>query len=84
MTSGGKRVFVQTMGCQMNEHDTERILARLKAFGYVPTERQEEADLVFLNTCSVRERSEQKVYSILGTYGDLKRRNPRVVVGVGG
>ncbi|HEY8371081.1 MAG TPA: tRNA (N6-isopentenyl adenosine(37)-C2)-methylthiotransferase MiaB [Thermodesulfobacteriota bacterium] len=84
MPDGQKRVFVQTMGCQMNEHDTERILARLVALGYTPTERQEEADLVFLNTCSVRDRSEQKVYSILGTFGELKRRNPSVVVGVGG
>ncbi len=84
MSPGQKRVFVQTMGCQMNEHDTERILGKLKALGYEPTDRQEEADLVFLNTCSVRERSEQKVYSILGTYGALKRRKPDLVVGVGG
>jgi tRNA-2-methylthio-N6-dimethylallyladenosine synthase len=84
MPDGQKRVFVQTMGCQMNEHDTERILAHLKSLGYRPTERQEEADLVFLNTCTVRDRSEQKVYSILGTFGELKRQNPSVVVGVGG
>jgi tRNA-2-methylthio-N6-dimethylallyladenosine synthase len=84
MSSGQKRVFVQTMGCQMNEHDTERVLAKLKGLGYAPTERQDDADLIFINTCTVRERSEQKVYSILGTFGELKRRNPALVVGVGG
>ncbi len=84
MPDGQKRVFVQTMGCQMNEHDTERILAHLKTLGYTPTDRQDDADLVFLNTCTVRDRSEQKVYSILGTFGDLKRQKPDLVVGVGG
>jgi tRNA-2-methylthio-N6-dimethylallyladenosine synthase len=84
MTSGRKKVFVQTMGCQMNEHDTDRILAHLKTLGYEPTDDEADADLVFLNTCTVRERSEQKVYSILGTFAELKRRNPDLVVGVGG
>ncbi|HWP35069.1 MAG TPA: tRNA (N6-isopentenyl adenosine(37)-C2)-methylthiotransferase MiaB, partial [Thermodesulfobacteriota bacterium] len=79
-----KRVYVQTMGCQMNEHDTERVLARLKSLDYVPTDRPEDADLIFLNTCTVRERSEQKVYSILGTYAALKQRKPDLVVAVGG
>lgn len=84
MSQGQKRVFVQTMGCQMNEHDTERILGKLKLLGYEPTDRQDDADFIFLNTCTVRERSEQKVYSILGTYGALKRRKPGLVVGIGG
>jgi tRNA-2-methylthio-N6-dimethylallyladenosine synthase len=84
MLSGQKRVYVQTMGCQMNEHDTQRILAYLKTLDYTPTDRRDEADLVFLNTCTVRERSEQKVYSILGTFAELKRRKPDLVIGVGG
>ncbi len=84
MAAGQKRVFVQTMGCQMNEHDAERILAYLKTLDYLPTDRQDEADLIFLNTCTVRDRSEQKVYSILGTFGELKRRKPNLVIGVGG
>lgn len=84
MSSGQKRVFVQTMGCQMNEHDTQRILAYLKTLDYLPTDRQDEADLIFLNTCTVRDRSEQKVYSILGTFAELKRRRPDLVIGVGG
>jgi len=67
----------------MNEHDSERILHILATMNYVPTEDPREADLMLINTCSVREKSEQKCYSLLGRLKKL-RKNPDVLVGVGG
>ena len=87
--SGGNRtkkknVFIKTYGCQMNEHDSEKILELLKKEGYRLTKEEEKADLLLLNTCSIREKPEHKVYSLLGRYGQLKKKNPRLILGVGG
>jgi tRNA-2-methylthio-N6-dimethylallyladenosine synthase len=79
-----KKLYIQTYGCQMNQHDSERIAQVMARGGYVPTDSAEGADLVLLNTCSVRDRAEQKVYSALGRWRDLKQRRPHVIVGVGG
>ena len=73
-----------TFGCQMNQHDSERIQERLEAAGYVARETPEEADLVLLNTCSVREKSEQKLRSEVGRLGLLKRDRPDLVIAVAG
>lgn len=78
------RVFVTTYGCQMNEHDSQKILSLLEDEGHEATQDPEEADCVILNTCSVREKPEQKVYSALGRLLPLKRRKPSLIVGVGG
>ncbi|MBX6423638.1 tRNA (N6-isopentenyl adenosine(37)-C2)-methylthiotransferase MiaB [Thermosulfurimonas sp. F29] len=78
-----KRVFLKTFGCQMNEYDSERMLALL-AGEYVPCEAPEEADLILINTCSVRRKAEEKVYSLVGRFRHLKARRPEVVVGVCG
>jgi tRNA-2-methylthio-N6-dimethylallyladenosine synthase len=75
---------VKTFGCQMNVHDSERIEETLRANGYGKTEDQEGADLVVINTCSVREKAEQKLRSLVGTLADLKRRRPGVVIAVAG
>jgi tRNA-2-methylthio-N6-dimethylallyladenosine synthase len=75
---------VKTFGCQMNVHDSERIEETLRAHGYGKTEDQEDADLVVINTCSVREKAEQKLRSLVGTLADLKRRKPDVVLAVAG
>jgi tRNA-2-methylthio-N6-dimethylallyladenosine synthase len=77
------RFFVRTFGCQMNESDSERIAGILRASGGSPAARVEEADLVIVNTCAVREKSEDKLYSYLGRLTRLKERQPLRVGVVG-
>jgi tRNA-2-methylthio-N6-dimethylallyladenosine synthase len=79
-----KHVFIKTYGCQMNEHDTQRMLSMLEVQGYAPVDAPEQADLILVNTCSVRANPENKVYSFLGTLRPLKKRNPDLIVGVAG
>ena len=84
MTGAGKRVYIKTFGCQMNEHDSEQMLALLTAHGYHGATCPEEADVILVNTCAVREKPEQKTYSIMGRLHQLKRDNPRAIVGITG
>ena len=77
-------VYIKTFGCQMNEHDSERMLALLEECGYQETVRWEEADLILVNTCTVREKPEQKAYSIVGRYQQLKEHNPDAIIGITG
>ncbi len=79
-----KRLYIQTYGCQMNQHDSDRIVQLMRQMDYTPTDNLEEADLVFLNTCSVRDKAEQKVYSALGRWRELKEKKREVIIGVGG
>ncbi|HEX2384923.1 MAG TPA: tRNA (N6-isopentenyl adenosine(37)-C2)-methylthiotransferase MiaB, partial [Candidatus Binatia bacterium] len=79
-----KRLYIQTYGCQMNLYDSDRIAQLMAQQGYVTTETPEEADLLILNTCSVRDKAEQKVYSALGRWRELKEKKPGLVIGVGG
>ena len=79
-----KNLYLQTFGCQMNVYDSERISQLLAARNYRLVENPAEADLIFLNTCSVREKPVQKVYSTLGRFRALKRENPNLIIGVGG
>ena len=79
------RVYLKTLGCQMNEYDSARMADVLReSGGYEPTEVPEEADLLLLNTCSVREKAQEKVFSQLGRWRELKTRRPGVIIGVGG
>lgn len=78
------RYAIQTFGCQMNVHDTDRMAGVLRAAGGVGVEAVEEADLVVLNTCSVRERAEQKLRSEVGKLAPLKRARPDMVIAVAG
>ena len=78
------KAFIQTYGCQMNEHDSQRMAAILVALGYEMTPDIEEASLILVNTCSVRRNPENKVYSFLGTLRPLKQKNPDLIIGVGG
>ncbi|MDX2052123.1 MAG: MiaB/RimO family radical SAM methylthiotransferase [Polyangiaceae bacterium] len=75
---------VITFGCQMNSHDSERLSEVLTGAGYWATEKLEEADVVLLNTCSVREKAEQKLRSEVGRLGLLKRERPGLLIGVAG
>ena len=77
-------VYIETMGCQMNVYDSERMTEVLANRGYRPTDRVEMADLVLINTCSIRDRVEHKVVSMLGTLRKLKAHNPELVLGVTG
>jgi len=78
-----KRVYIETYGCQMNEHDSERILRLLGTCHYIETKEPDEADFILVNTCSVREKPEQKVYSALGRFRHLKEGRG-AIIGVAG
>lgn len=78
------RYFIQTYGCQMNVHDSERMAGMLDNLGYQPTTAPDDADVILMNTCAVRERPEHKLYSELGVLRKLKKSNPNLVIGVAG
>ncbi len=78
-----KKVYIKTFGCQMNEYDSDKMADVMQAAqGYEPTQDPEEADLILFNTCSVREKAQEKVFSDLGRVKHLKERG--VMIGVGG
>lgn len=77
-----KRVFLKTYGCQMNEHDSERVKVLLMQDGYTLAERPEEADVLLFNTCSVRKHAEDRVYGKVSTLASLKRKQPKVIIGI--
>ena len=80
-----KKVFIKTFGCQMNEYDSDKMADVLGASdGLVRTDRPEDADVILFNTCSVREKAQEKVFSDLGRLKELKRERPELVIGVGG
>jgi tRNA-2-methylthio-N6-dimethylallyladenosine synthase len=80
-----KKVFLRTFGCQMNEYDTAKMADVLAAAeGFEATDRPEDADLILFNTCSVREKAQEKVFHDLGRVRHLKAANPRLLIGVGG
>jgi tRNA-2-methylthio-N6-dimethylallyladenosine synthase len=79
-----KRYHLTTFGCQMNEHDSERMKGMLESLGYQEAARREEADLILFNTCSIRESADSRFISHLGEAKRLKRESPERVVGVGG
>src|SRR5256885_9428787 len=78
-----KKVFIKTFGCQMNEYDSDKMADVMQAAqGYEPTQDPEQADLILFNTCSVREKAQEKVFSDLGRVKHLKARG--ALIGVGG
>jgi tRNA-2-methylthio-N6-dimethylallyladenosine synthase len=79
-----KKLFVKTYGCQMNVYDSERMAEALGADGYVTTDVVEDADMVLLNTCHIREKASEKLYSDLGRLRALKTAKPGMKVGVAG
>lgn len=79
-----KRVLITTFGCQMNEYDSSRMAGLLAEMGYAAAEEPEQADLILLNTCSVREHAAHKVYSYVGALKGLKQKRPELIIGVGG
>lgn len=79
-----KKLYIRTYGCQMNVYDSERMAEALGASGYVTTDTPEGADLILLNTCHIREKAAEKVYSELGRLKGLKAANPDLRIGVAG
>ncbi len=80
-----KKLFIKTFGCQMNVYDSDKMADVLEVHkGYVKTDRAEDADLILLNTCSVREKASEKMFSDLGRLRELKVAKPGVLIGVGG
>ena len=79
-----KKFYLETFGCQMNVVDSERIVELLQQIGYHQVDSAEAADLVLLNTCTVRDKAERKVYGHLGRFKPIKQRNPGMIIGVGG
>ena len=79
-----KRVYIHTVGCQMNVLDSEMVVADLKRHGYTVVDSPKEADCLLYNTCSVREHAEEKIYSALGKLRETKERNPEKTIGVMG
>ncbi len=80
-----KKLFIKTFGCQMNEYDSDKMADILNQFeGYEKTTNPEEASVILFNTCSVREKAQEKVFSDLGRVRHIKEQNPDVIIGVGG
>ena len=79
-----KYLYLHTMGCQMNVYDSEQIVMRLATLGYEQTESMARADVIIVNTCTVRAKAEQKTFSLLGRLGRMKRNKRRLIIGVGG
>lgn len=82
--AGAKKLFIKTYGCQMNVYDSERMAESLGGSGYTEVSSPEEADMILLNTCHIREKAAEKIYSELGRYKDLKLANPDLKIGVAG
>ena len=84
-TSGERRrAFVLTFGCQQNEADSEKLAGMSESMGYALTDRPEDADLILVNTCAIREHAEKKALSIVGQYKHLKAKKPTLLIGVCG
>ncbi|MCL0062389.1 tRNA (N6-isopentenyl adenosine(37)-C2)-methylthiotransferase MiaB [Thermodesulfovibrionales bacterium] len=78
------KVYIKTFGCQMNVHDSEKMVGILRSEGYTEVNNPEDADIVILNTCSVRQKAEQKFFSQLGRIKSLKEKRPGVKIAVAG
>ncbi|WP_101068825.1 tRNA (N6-isopentenyl adenosine(37)-C2)-methylthiotransferase MiaB [Roseovarius salinarum] len=79
-----KKLYIRTYGCQMNVYDSERMAEAMGAAGYRQTDSPEDADMILLNTCHIREKAAEKVYSELGRFKPLREANPDLKIGVAG
>tara|TARA_Y100000287_G_scaffold5476_1_gene4452 strand:+ start:329 stop:1660 length:1332 start_codon:yes stop_codon:yes gene_type:complete len=80
-----KKYYIETQGCQMNEYDSDKMKDLLSQnLGFQSTKNKEEADILIVNTCSIREKAQEKVFSLLGNWRKLKKNKPDLVIGVAG
>ena len=82
--SATKKVYIFTFGCQQNEADAEKMLGMSEAMGYERTETPDDADLIILNTCAIRQHAEEKALSMLGRFKALKKKKNELIIGVCG
>ena len=82
--SDAKKLYIKTYGCQMNVYDSERMAEVLAVSGYETTAKPDDADMILLNTCHIREKAAEKIYSELGRFKGLKADNPNLKIGVAG
>ena len=82
--SEAKKLYIKTYGCQMNVYDSERMAEAMGGAGYVETDTPDDADMILLNTCHIREKAAEKVYSELGRFKGLKDAKPDLKIGVAG
>jgi len=80
----GKKYHIYTMGCQLNENESEKLAGMITSMGYLYTDNPEEADLVVFNTCCVRENAEDKILGQLGYFKSIKRSKPDMIIALGG
>lgn len=80
----GKKAFVYTLGCQQNEADSEKLMGMLENMGYTMTEKENEADILLVNTCAIREHAEKRALSIIGRFKHYKAQRPDILIGVCG
>ncbi|MCQ2428988.1 MAG: tRNA (N6-isopentenyl adenosine(37)-C2)-methylthiotransferase MiaB [Clostridia bacterium] len=83
-TGEPRRVYMLTFGCQQNEADSEKLCGMAEAMGYAVTDRQEDADLILVNTCAIREHAENKALAAVGSFKELKKVRPDLIIGVCG
>ncbi len=81
---GGDGVYISTYGCQMNENDSERMMTLLEMMNFRPVTSPDQASLIIINSCSIREKPVHKVHSEVGRYRKLKALNPKLKIGVAG
>jgi tRNA-2-methylthio-N6-dimethylallyladenosine synthase len=79
-----RRIYIETFGCQMNQHDSDRIIGLMAAEGYAQTEKPDDADLIVVNSCSVRDKAEQKLRTAAGQMKKFKRKRPDTIIALGG
>ncbi|MDP8228843.1 MAG: hypothetical protein P9M15_05260, partial [Candidatus Electryoneaceae bacterium] len=79
-----QRFYLKTYGCQMNVHDSERMTGMMEETGLIPTNDSDDADVVVINTCAVREKPERKLFAELGRWKKFKRDNPNLIIVVAG
>ena len=82
LSGTGRKLYIETYGCQMNVGDTEIVVSLMQREGYVYTERAEDADVVLINTCSIRDNAEQRIWGRLAEMRSLRKRRPGLVVGI--
>ena len=78
----GKKIFIETYGCQMNFGDSEIVVSIMQEEGYFYTEKIEEADIILINTCSVRDNAEQRIWGRLSEMRRMRRKKPTLLVGI--
>ena len=82
LQGAGRKLFIETYGCQMNVSDTETVVSIMQREGYVYTEQIGEADVILINTCSIRDNAEQRIWGRLADMKRYRRANPGLVVGI--